>query len=178
MRTLGLIKKYYYTMKENPDSAVITVDDDVFYPENLVETLLQTAKKFPDTVICTWGHEMNDANDPSKWEPSMSGTEPSFKLVPTGIGGVLYPPHCLSEEVFNKDSVKELCLNADDLWLKAMALKNGKKAVRVDKPAKLFFTILKTQKSGLYYENALEDKNTVAWRNIMGAYPECRIDTI
>ncbi len=171
-------KKYYYTMKENPDSAVITVDDDVFYPENLVETLLQTAKKFPDTVVCTWGHEMSDADDPSKWEPSMKGTEPSFKLVPTGIGGVLYPPHCLSEEVFNKDSVKELCLNADDLWLKAMALKNGKKAVRVDKPAKLFFTILKTQKSGLYYENALEDKNTVAWRNIMGAYPECRIDTI
>ncbi len=38
-------KKYYYTMKENPECYVITVDDDVFYPENLVEELM-TASQF------------------------------------------------------------------------------------------------------------------------------------
>ena len=171
-------KKYYYTMKENPDSAVITVDDDVFYPENLVEDLTKTAEKFPDTVVCTWGHEIfledGDVYTADKWQYSTKGTTPSYALIPTGIGGVLYPAHCLSEEVFNKDAIKELCLNADDLWLKAMALKNHKKAVRIDNPAKLFFSILKTQKSGLYYDNAIADKNSVAWKNIMQAYPECR----
>lgn len=172
-------KKYYYTMKENPDCYVITADDDVFYPENLVEKLMDGAKAYPDTVICTWGHEIvpdekGDVLRVDKWEYLKESAQPSYLVMPTGIGGVLYPPHILTEEVFNKDALRELCLNADDLWLKAMALLNSKKAARVDGPSKTFFTILKTQKSGLYYNNALEDKNTVAWRNIMEAYPECR----
>lgn len=172
-------KKYYYTMKENPDCFVITADDDVFYPENLVEELMEASKAYPDTVICTWGHRFisddnGDVLSANKWEYLKDGTEPSYTVIPTGIGGVLYPPHVLSDEVFNKESIKKLCLNADDLWLKAMALLNGKKAARVPGPARTFFTILKTQDSGLYYDNALEDKNSVAWRNIMEAYPECR----
>lgn len=167
-------KKYYYTMKENPESYVITVDDDVLYPENLVEILMDTSDKYPDTVVCTWGHVIEDIENTATWNPTMDGTIPSFSIVPTGVGGVLYPPHCLSEEVYNKESIKKLCLNADDLWLKAMALKNRKKAVRVNMPAKLYFSILKTQKSGLYYENALEDKNTEAWKKILETYPECK----
>ncbi len=171
-------KKYYYTMKENPDSYVITVDDDVFYPENLVEILMKTSKKYPDTVVCTWGHtitkENGDIFTADKWQYSRKGNTPSYSMIPTGVGGVLYPPHCLSEEVFNKEAIKKLCINADDLWLKAMGLLNGKKAVRVPRPAKLYFSILKTQKTGLYYDNAIKDRNSEAWRNIMEAYPACR----
>ncbi len=172
-------KKYYYTMKENPDCYVITADDDVFYPENLVEDLMDTSQKYPDTVICTWGHRIT-ADDKGvefsadKWEYLRDEAEPSYTVIPTGIGGVLYPPHVLSDEVFNKESIKELCLNADDLWLKVMALLNGKKAMRIAGPAKTFFTILKTQKSGLYYDNALQNKNSLAWRRLIEAYPECK----
>lgn len=172
-------KKYYYTMKENLECYVITADDDVFYPENLVEELMDASKKYPDTVICTWGHEIvldenEDVLRADKWEYLRAEAEPSYSVIPTGIGGVLYPPHVLSDEVFNKDSIKRLCLNADDLWLKAMALLNGKKAMRIGSASKTFFTILKTQKTGLYYDNALEDKNSVAWRNIIEVYPKCR----
>lgn len=171
-------KKYYYAMKDNPESYVITVDDDVYYPENLVQTLMETSEKYPDTVVCTWGHEIflekGDVFTADKWQYSTEGTVPSYALIPTGVGGVLYPPHSLSEEVFNKDAFKEQCINADDLWLKAMALLKGTKAVRVDRPAKLYFSILSTQKEGLYYDNAIQDKNSIAWKNIMEAYPKCR----
>lgn len=172
-------KKYYYTMKENPDCDVVTVDDDVFYPENLLEMLLETALKYPDTVVCTWGHgiilsEDNDVDTADRWQYLTGGTKPSFSVIPTGVGGVFYPAHCLDDEVFNDTAIRELCLNTDDLWLKAMAVLNHTKAVRVDKPARLFFSIVKTQNSGLYYKNALEDKNSIAWKNIMTAYPECR----
>ena len=172
-------KKYYYAIKENPDAYVITVDDDILYPENLVELLMSTSKNYSGTIVCTWAHEIipdknGDIFSADKWQYSTEGTEPSYTLIPTGVGGVLYPPHCLNEEVFNKDAIEKLCLNADDLWLKAMALLNGRKAVRIDRPAKVYFSILKTQKSGLYYDNALEDRNSIAWRNIMEAYPECR----
>ena len=172
-------KKYYYTMKENPECYVITADDDVFYPENLVEELMTASQSYPDTVICTWGHEIvpdenGDVLRADKWEYLRTEAEPAYSVIPTGIGGVLYPPHVLADEVFNKDSIRNLCLNADDLWLKAMALLNGKKAMRIGNASKTFFTILKTQKTGLYYDNALEDKNSVAWRNIIEAYPKCR----
>lgn len=172
-------KKYYYTMKENFDSYVITVDDDILYPENLVELLMETSDKYPDTVVCTWGHEFvpdenGDVYSADKWEFSRDGTCPSYSLIPTGVGGVLYPPYCLSEEVFNKDAIKECCLNADDLWLKAMALLNYKKSVRVNRPAKVYFSIFKTQKTGLFYSNALENKNSVAWRKIVDRYPNVR----
>ncbi len=109
-----------------------------------------------------------------KWEYLRTEAKPDYYVIPTGIGGVLYPPHVLADEVFNKDSIRNLCLNADDLWLKAMALLNGKKAMRIGNASKTFFTILKTQKTGLYYDNALEDKNSVAWRNIIEAYPKCK----
>ncbi len=33
---------------------------------------------------------------------------------------------------------------------------------------------LATQKEGLYYDNAIQDKNSTAWKNIMEAYPKCR----
>ena len=175
-------KKYYYAMKESPNAYVITADDDILYPENLIELLMSTSKKYPDTVVCTWAHEIipddnGDVFSADKWVYSRGGTVPSYTLIPTGVGGVLYPPHSLSEEVFNKAAIEKLCLNADDLWLKAMGLIKGTKAVRIDRPAKVYFSILKTQKSGLYYDNALEDRNSVAWRNIMEAYPECR-DTL
>lgn len=172
-------KKYYYTMKENPGAYVITVDDDIFYPENLVELLMATSDKYPDTVVCTWGHEFvpdenGDVYSADKWKYSKDGTCPSFTLIPTGVGGVLYPPHCLSEKVFDKATINDCCLNADDLWLKAMALLNNKKAVRVNRPAKVYFSILKTQKTGLFYSNALENKNSVAWGKIVEKYPMIR----
>lgn len=172
-------KKYYYTMKEYCEKYVITVDDDIFYPENLVESLYATANKFPDTVVCTWGHEIvpdenGDVFSADRWKYSTDGTIPSYTLIPTGVGGVMYPPYCLSDEVFNKEAITKLCINADDLWLKAMGLLNDKKAVRVNMPAKIFFSIIKTQDTGLYYSNAIEDKNSIAWKNIMQAYPECR----
>ncbi len=171
-------KKYYYPMMENPDCYILTVDDDVLYPENLVELLMDTAKEYPDTVVCTWGHritldENGDISRAGEWQYLTDGTTPAFSVIPTGVGGVLYPPGILDIEVFNQTAIKELCLNADDLWLKAMAIKNHKKAVRVNRPAKLYFSILKTQKSGLFYDNALKNKNDVAWDNIMRAYPEC-----
>ena len=44
---------------------------------------------------------------------------------PTGVGGVLYPPHSLDEEVLNESIFMDICTYADDVWLKAMALKKG-----------------------------------------------------
>lgn len=43
----------------------------------------------------------------------------------TGVGGVLYPPDSLDEEVMNEEVFLDICKYADDVWFYAMALKKG-----------------------------------------------------
>ena len=173
-------KKYYYTMLENPDAFVITADDDVFYPEYLVDELVRTAQKNPGAVCCTWAHEISLDDDGcvkpyNEWRQCiMDGTTPSVRIMPVGCGGVLYPPHCLDEAVFDKTAIQRLCLRTDDLWLKCMAVLKGTPAVQTERKGKIFFTIVETQASGLHHENVGEDRNNEAMGKILAAYPEVR----
>ena len=128
-------KKYFFVMQTFPEDLIITVDDDVIYPGNLIENLLQTHKKFPDCVCARRVHKIKRRFDGTlhnyvNWFFNYEKKDkPSFDLISTGIGGVLYPPHCLCKKAFDKDLIKKLCLNADDIWLKFMENLNGTKVV-------------------------------------------------
>lgn len=171
-------KKYYFTMQENPDANVITADDDVFYPEYLVEELVSTSMKNPGAVCCTWAHEMRlddsgGVRPYHEWRQCIKdGQTPSLRIMPVGCGGVLYPPRCLDETVYNQNAIRELCLRTDDLWLKAMALKKGTPAVQVEHTGKIFFTIMNTQESGLHHVNVGSNRNDVSLSKILESFPE------
>ena len=51
-------------------------------------------------------------------------------LVQIGVGGVLYPPHCLDETVLDRPLFMDICPLADDIWLNAMARKKGTPVVQ------------------------------------------------
>ncbi|MGN0470459.1 MAG: glycosyltransferase [Acutalibacteraceae bacterium] len=128
-------KKYYYAMQEEPEAIIITVDDDAVYAKNTIESLMNSHNKFPDAVCARRVHKIK-RNDDGKiasysfWEKEYRGEKrPSFDLIAVGVGGVLYPPHCLYKEAFDKDKIKKLCLRADDIWLKYMEMLNGTKVV-------------------------------------------------
>lgn len=171
-------KKYYYTMKENPDDIVVTVDDDMLYPENMLEQLWNAHEKHPDTVVCQYAHRITlDENGSIKpyqeWESCYGeSTDPDMRILPVGCGGVLYPPHCLDDRIFNKEQIKSLCLQMDDLWLKSMALLKGTKAAICDEGSQIYFDITGTKKSGLQHVNAGQNKNDEAMIAIIREYPE------
>ncbi len=52
-------------------------------------------------------------------------------LFAVGCGGILYPPHMFSTEVFHVDHIKKYCKYADDVWLKVMELISGISVVQV-----------------------------------------------
>ena len=123
-------KKYYYTMKENPDAIVVTIDDDVSYDKRALEYLLLSYLEYPQSVSALRINiiSMKDGRflPYSDWlkNPDILVNKPSFELLATGCGGTLYPPHLLPEELFDKEAIMKTCLDVDDLWLKAMELVN------------------------------------------------------
>lgn len=38
-----------------------------------------------------------------------------------GVGGILYPPSCLDKRAFDINKIQELCIGADDIWLKCIS---------------------------------------------------------
>lgn len=124
---LGPHTKLIPTLKVFPDSAIITIDDDIIYPYDTVEMLVSAHCKNPH-VICA--NRVLDIRLDSKglpismqnWKELYDKERNSVKNFFEGVGGVLFPPHCFSSEVFNQSVLKEISPKADDVWFNCMAL--------------------------------------------------------
>lgn len=169
-------KKYYYSMQENPEAIVITVDDDVIYPEDMLEKLLKAHKLHPDCIIANRAHAMTFDNNHSplpysKWNTKVrKSNSPGITLCPTGCGGVLYPPKSLDQRVFEKDVFMEICKYADDLWLKCMSFLNGTMIMISENNIPEIIDVISNKKNGLAKINVEEDFNTVQLNDVIKYY--------
>ena len=168
--------KYFYVMGEYSKSLVITVDDDNMYDKNLVSDLYMSYLKHPSAVSARRVHKITyDANNNlfpyNKWQYEYKKSElPSFDLLATGVGGVLYPPGILPDETFNANKIKELCLNADDIWLKFMQLKKNIPVVWVKGSRVHPYIIKRAQKVTLNKNNYHENQNDVYITSLQDFY--------
>jgi protein O-GlcNAc transferase len=117
-------KKLIPTLKEYPESNIITADDDVIYPIDWLEKIMALHRKHPESIIFNRGRKILTSNGNIQsyldW-PLVDNTKSGQSVMPTGIGGVLYPPHSLSDKVLDKKLFTKLAPHADDLWFWAMA---------------------------------------------------------
>ena len=169
--------KYFYAMKEYPDAIIITVDDDRIYDKRLVECLIKSYTNNPHDVSAMRIHKMtfNDKNElmPYKewiYEYENNRTIKSYRYFATGVGGVLYPPHCLHKEVFNVDFIKKYCHNHDDLWLKIMEVLAETRVVIASAPKVMSYNIYNSQDSGQYIENVVQGGNDIQTQNVLKFY--------
>lgn len=168
-------KKVFYAAQEFKEDIIVTVDDDTLYPENWLSDLTKTYIEHPNCVCCYRAHKMvlkGETIAPySEWvglSPNEIG--PDSLLVPIGVGGVLYPPHYFDNVDFNFEKIKELCPTADDLWLKALGIINGYKAVKVYPNSKEWFTIVSSQKQALMKTNVGNSMNDISICNLQSYY--------
>lgn len=124
------------TIKKYPADAVITIDDDVIYSFDLIENLVISYLSKPNNIHSARTHVMTFNQDKSlksynDWKMCSSDCDNPRHLFFTGVGGVLYPPGCLGEEVMNEEVFSTICPMADDVWFNAMALKNGTEITKV-----------------------------------------------
>lgn len=166
-------KKYFYAMQKFPNDILITVDDDVLYPNNLINILYNTHLIFPRAVIARRVHKITqnkygkiDLYENWKQRSQDHILEPSMRLLATGVCGVLYPPHALASEAFNKEAIIKCCLHTDDMWLKIMEVLNQTPVVLAE-PLRDITYIDGTQESGLYNVNVKDHRNDIELSNIL-----------
>ena len=123
-------KKLIPALKKYSDDAIITIDDDVLYEFDLLEKLIMAYQEDPSYIYCNRHHLMLPDGKGKllpymQWKWNYTDQNASIWNFPTGVGGVLYPPHSLDEEVLNESVFLDICKYADDVWFKAMAMKKG-----------------------------------------------------
>lgn len=157
--------KYFYVMQKYRNYAIITIDDDVVYTPDLVESLYNEYMKHPNCICARRCHLIKRYKDgnllPYKswgWQ-NKSCVEPRYDLFATGVGGVLYPPDILNIDESMMDGVKA-CINADDIYLKWLELNKGIKTVWVSNNHLSGLGVIKgSQEIALYKSNCNQNQN-------------------
>ncbi|MDR0911886.1 MAG: glycosyltransferase [Methanobrevibacter sp.] len=186
-------KKLIPSLKEYPNDIIVTADDDVFYPENWLEQLYKeydgknivahrvkviTIDKENNILPYNqWKILPGNDDDISLNLISDESKYLSFANFFTGVGGVLYPPRSLYEDILNQELFEKLAPNNDDFWFWAMALKNNCKIKVVPNgySKEIYVNPLRAlnflNERSLWSENS-QGNNDIFLKNIIEYYPE------
>jgi hypothetical protein len=116
--------KLVHSLEAYPDAFIVTVDDDVVYDEDCIERLLAAYDPMDPTIVCHRAHRVTYLEDGSlapyrEWERRVhdpASELSSDDLMPTGVGGVLYPPGSLPPETMDRALIARLSPTCDDSW--------------------------------------------------------------
>ena len=119
-------------LREFPNSAIVTIDDDIIYPIDMLEHLVNAYNSSDDCICARWVRPIpknlyERYTSMLNWHGVTHQVADSPLLFFEGFGGVLYPPNSLDDEVFNETVFLDTCRFADDIWFNAMSLKKGTK---------------------------------------------------
>lgn len=159
--------KYYYALEKYRDCDIITFDDDLYYWNDSIERLYNLKEKNPYCICANRALKVffKDGNVYYKKVNNASGND----LMAQGVGGVLYIPQFRTEEMFNKENIKNLCLSADDNWL--MIQENlAKIKVVTGKNYPHPLVLLKSQTFALWHKNLGERRSEKIMENLIKFY--------
>lgn len=176
-RDIRSYKKLIPTLRLCPDDSVITIDDDLIYYPSLLEHLIKAHLRNPNCIYGNRCHKIVIKEfavvSYAEWEHEITKPGESLLILPTGVGGVIYPPHSLDDEVFNEEVFMSVCPTTDDIWFKVMSLKNSfmtGKAPSTNPSGVDYFLNLNLDKSGLNSYNLRSDVNGENLRTLMAKY--------
>ncbi len=170
---IGPHSKYYHAMRTFPHDVIITVDDDVIYDKNLIQLLVDSYQKHPCAVSAGRVHKMlfdksGKLKPYRQWDFEHPVFDvPEISLFATGIGGVLYPPGCMSDKLLDKEALQKHCLWADDIWLKFMQLLKKTPVVLANPGKQHPLPIRQLQNTGLVTENLHKHRNDTYIENML-----------
>tara|TARA_R110002072_G_scaffold288013_4_gene454011 strand:+ start:797 stop:1765 length:969 start_codon:yes stop_codon:yes gene_type:complete len=176
-QNLQSYKKLIPTLAICPGDTIVTIDDDILYPKDMLEQLAAESEAFPNTVIAHRARRIKIHDGRlapyCEWEYVISEDHPSSLTVPIGIGGVLYPPAIFHSDICLDSRFMNLAPNADDIWFKVMSLLGGAKCKKTSDSRKFnsrFVEIPGSQLGALHHANLFGKKNDAQIASVFDAY--------
>jgi len=189
-RTCMQYDKFLHNSESNRDCPLIIVDDDVIYPPDCLEVLLNCHAEWPQAVCCNRANKIGlDRKDRilpyEKWQREVDFLKPSWRAFSTGAGGVLFPPGFFADDwVCDEQEILSVAPYADDVWLKMCSLLKGLKTVttRLSRPGGWYKRYTPTMRFGSLHDTnvgsglndlqlgrafALLDENRPHWRDLL-----------
>lgn len=165
-------KKYYYVSKEFPDSLVFLIDDDSYYPTDILERSLKARETHPGAVICNYGSHIGYNEDGSlkpynTWK-AVDGYSFADDLFFGSGGGTLFCPSELHQDLTNIEKARRLTPIADDIWLNTMARLANRKIVVIEN--NLLLPIFNKNNTTLSSQNLGMGENDKQLRLVMETY--------
>lgn len=162
-------KKLIPTLEQYPNANIITIDDDIIYPINMIENLYNSFLEDRESIHFNRGHKIkmkssNQLESYSNWNWDITDTSSDMLNFPTGCWGVFYPANCFNSEVYNESVFMSICKSADDVWFKAMALLNnfGAKKVYIHNENMMSFIDINSSENQI---NPLSQTNIILGQN-------------
>lgn len=166
-------KKYFYALQEYTEDLVVTIDDDLLYPRDMLAALHKSYLLYPNAVSSMRTHLMLLSEDkqilPYKaWLRETDGCmhQPCMQLMTSGGAGDLYPPNLYRREFFDRDAILQHCLWADNFWVKVMEVFSDVPVVLAYKVEPLR-CVGDTQEETLYQVNGTQDQYTIQMNAII-----------
>lgn len=169
-------KKFFPAWPVKDGLALVTVDDDIFYPTRLLERLWQRHLEQPSAVVAAYTHRMTfdsrgDLLPYARWDFRTEAQDPHL-FFGSG-GGTLFPAGTLHEDATRRDLALKLCPRADDIWLNAMARLQGTPVVRAALSAAIL-PVLNPHTDNLARTNLDEGENDRQLRALRDYYLQTR----
>lgn len=114
-------------LEKEPETLILSIDDDIYYPEHLIETFLAFSKSYPESCITGSSYMFkNDTLKHKKRNTMLKGKE--VELL-EGFSGVLYKRKFFTSNVLNQIytwiNENKACKFGDDFSLSNALINNG-----------------------------------------------------
>lgn len=171
-------KKLVPSIQEHSDYNIVTIDDDIIYPHDMLEQLLLDHISHPNVIISHRAHKIKyntkgEILDYDLWDYETKCSDADYDIFPVGVGGILYPPHSLSLECVNYSVFMDIAPHADDVWFKAMSLKNNVKCKKVNDSRAFyqrFLMLENNQDIALGLNNVINKENDTQLKKVFKKY--------
>lgn len=178
-REIRSYRKLIPALNDFPEAIIVTIDDDVKYHKDMLRDLLSWHEKLPDAILAHRAKLMKPSEPYRKWKKYRwyhfltKKIHANYRNIQTGVGGVLYPPKSLKQDMLDVELFTQLAPTTDDIWFWAAGVANGRKVVPVpfghNKPRGLGKPTILSLKTTNFKSG--EDRNIAALKKILEKYP-------
>ncbi|MEZ3559200.1 MAG: glycosyltransferase family 2 protein [Duncaniella sp.] len=177
----GPATKLLPALEAFPEDVIITVDDDMLYDIDMIDRLVTAHRRFPEAVCAGRIDRLIADGDGLRLVYDQADDlylteEPLMQPMAMGVGGVLYPPHCMHPDVSDRQLMSRLAPKADDLWFKVMELLAGTPVFPVNEVNPSDDRLLRSfhyrQSLALHTYNVIAGQDNVQLAALVKHYPQ------